>query len=161
MFETRNLRRVAFSYTRPVADDWASDDGVLVLPSGVRVRGRPLTRSATPADFTLVLADGPRPDWEYREVLWPDFGVPADTADAVAALCEAWHLAHTGSRVEAACLGGAGRTGTALAALAVLDGLDRRTAVAWVRNGYLQRAVETPWQESWLRHVERARDEIR
>jgi protein-tyrosine phosphatase len=136
---------------------WASDDGVLVLPSGVRVRGRPLTRDATPADFTLVLADGPRPDWEYREVRWPDFGVPADTTDAVAALRDAWRRAQAGLRVEAACLGGAGRTGTALAALAVLDGLDRRAAVDWVRAGYLHRAVETPWQARWLRHIERAR----
>ena len=49
--------------------------------------------------------------------------------------------------------GGVGRTGTALAALAVLDGLDPGRAVAWVRAHYHPRAVETPWQRRWLRGV--------
>jgi protein-tyrosine phosphatase len=46
-----------------------------------------------------------------------------------------------------------GRTGTALAALAVLDGLDPEAAVHWVRAVYDRRAVETPWQRWWLRRV--------
>ncbi|MFD0818813.1 protein phosphatase, partial [Micromonospora zhanjiangensis] len=61
--------------------------------------------------------------------------------------------AYAGDRVEVACGGGVGRTGTALAALAVLDGLDPDAAVAWVRAGYRRRAVETVWQRRWLRHV--------
>jgi hypothetical protein len=43
-----------------------------------------------------------------------------------------------------------GRTGTALAALAVLDGLPSADAVRWVRDRYSPRAVETPWQRRWL-----------
>ena len=55
--------------------------------------------------------------------------------------------------MEVACRGGVGRTGTALAALAVLDGLPADEAVRWVRERYHPRAVETPWQRRWLRSL--------
>jgi protein-tyrosine phosphatase len=58
-------------------------------------------------------------------------------------------------RVELACGGGVGRTGTALAVLAVLSGVAATEAVAWVRAAYHPRAVETPWQRRWLRSVSR------
>ena len=32
-----------------------------------------------------------------------------------------------------------------------LDGLDPDAAIAWIRARYHPRAVETPWQRSWLR----------
>ena len=66
-------------------------------------------------------------------------------------LLEAWQRAGTG-RVEIACGGGRGRTGTALACLAIIDGVPPGDAVAFVRRGYDRRAVETPWQR---RYVER------
>lgn len=130
---------------------WLDDAGVVTLPGGSRVRGRRLRDPAGPADFALVLARGPAPGWPYRRVAWPDFWIPTDRADAVAALWEALARARAGERVEVACHGGTGRTGTALAALAVLDGLPADQAVAWVRAAYRPRAVETPWQRWWLR----------
>lgn len=84
---------------------------------------------------------------------WPDFWVPLDREDAVEALREALAGARRGHRVEVVCRGGVGRTGTALAALAVLDGLGLGAAVDRVRSGYHPRAVETPWQRRWLRQV--------
>ena len=42
------------------------------------------------------------------------------------------------------------RTGTALACLAVLDGVPPRQAVAYVRERYDPRAVETPWQRRYV-----------
>ena len=135
------------------AGGWLDDAGLIALPSGIRVRGRRLTDPASPADFTLVLAGGPVPPWPHRLIRWPDFGVPADRADALAALREAHQRARAGERVEAGCKGGTGRTGTALAALAILDGLRPREAVTWVRRGYHPRAIETPWQRLWLRRV--------
>jgi protein-tyrosine phosphatase len=75
-------------------------------------------------------------------VRWPDFRLPVDRVDLVAALREV--LRRAGSqRVEIACAGGTGRTGTALACLAVLDGVPASEAVAWVRAHYDPRAVET------------------
>ncbi|HEV3505209.1 MAG TPA: protein-tyrosine phosphatase family protein, partial [Actinomycetes bacterium] len=95
----------------------------------------------------------PGPAWPHRRVRWADFWVPADREEALDALREAHRRARGGERVEVACRGGVGRTGTALAALAVLDGLTPRQAVGWVRAGYHWRAVETPWQRRWLGKV--------
>ena len=133
---------------------WADDVGVVTLPSGLRVRGRALGCPASTADFTLVLTDRAAvPPWTYRRIRWPDFFVPLDRRDALDALHEAYGRATRGERVEAACHGGRGRTGTALAALAVLDGLSPAAAFAWVRAEYDPRAVEVPWQRWWLHQV--------
>ena len=75
--------------------------------------------------------------------------LPADSADAHDALREAWRRAEA-QRVEVACSGGRGRTGTALACIAVLDGVPARDAVAFVREHYAPRAVETPWQRRYV-----------
>lgn len=102
-----------------------------------------------------LLARDPGPfDWEHRWVRWPDFRTPASTSGAIAALAEAYERSAT-ERVEIACGGGIGRTGTALAAIAVLAGVGRHDAVAWVRDRYHPRAVETPWQRRWVRRLER------
>ena len=129
---------------------WLDGTGLITLPSGVRVRGRRLTDPASPADFSLVLAHGPVPPWPHRHIRWPEFWVPLDQADALDALSEAHRRARAGERVEAACRGGIGRTGTALAALAILDGLSPPEALRWVRRGYHRRAVENLWQRHWL-----------
>jgi protein-tyrosine phosphatase len=134
-------------------DQWLDETGLVTLPSGVRVRGRRLADMATPADFALVLTEGPAPDWAHRRIRWPDFWVPRNRVDALDALHEAHRRARAGERVEVACRGGLGRTGTALAALAILDGVAPGEAVAWIREHYDHRAVETPWQRRWLRGV--------
>ncbi len=51
---------------------------------------------------------------------------------------------------EIACAGGRGRTGTALACLAILDGVPAPRAVEYVREHYHRRAVETPWQRRFV-----------
>ena len=65
------------------------------------------------------------------------------------ALREAWQRSER-ERVEIACRGGIGRTGTALACLAVLDGLSPADGVEYVRRHYAQRAVETPGQRRFV-----------
>ena len=129
--------------------------GVVVLPGGGAVRGRRLGQDGGGADLTLALGRGPAPPWEHRRLRWPDFGVPLDAEDALDALREVAARARAGERVEVACRGGVGRTGTALATLAVLDGLTADAAVDWVRARYDRRAVETPRQRRWLRRVAR------
>ncbi|GAB3694117.1 phosphatase domain-containing protein [Saccharopolyspora tripterygii] len=129
--------------------------GVMVLPSGRLVRGRglrgPLPEGPLP-DFAVHLL-GRRPgrvEWDSRWVRWPDFLLPRDRADAADAFREAWRRAGD-ERVELACGGGRGRTGTALACLAVIDGVPPGEAVAYVRAHYHPRAVETPWQHRYVR----------
>ncbi len=136
-----------------IGEPWLDGTGLVVLPSGARVRGRRLADPASPADFALVLADGPVPAWPHRRIRWPDFWVPTDRDDALDALHEAYDRAQAGERVEVACRGGIGRTGTALAALAILDGLTPREALNWVRVSYHRRAVENRWQRRWLDKV--------
>ena len=87
--------------------------------------------------------------WESRWVRWPDFRLPTDRDHARAVLYEAWERAPT-ERVEIACGGGRGRTGTALACLAVIDGVPADDAVAYIRQSYDPRAVETPWQKRYV-----------
>jgi hypothetical protein len=136
----------------------AAEPAVLQLPSGRRVRGRGL-RHGPPAvapDFGLYLLGRPprssswRPAWPHRWVRWPDLRLPVDRGDAREALAELWERAAS-ERVEVACRGGVGRTGTALACLAVLDSVPPEEAVAYVRDHYHRRAVETPWQRRYVR----------
>lgn len=135
---------------------WAPDaPGVLELPSGRRVRGRGLRRpppgGPEPTFAVYLLGRPPTPvAWESRWLRWPDFRLPADRALASSLLREAWRRAGT-ERVELACGGGRGRTGTALACLAVLDGVPPAEAVAFVRRHYDRHAVETPWQKRYVR----------
>ncbi len=130
-------------------------DGVVELPDGRRVRGRGL-REAAPArrdepelGIYLTGSRPPEPPWESRWVRWPDFALPRSTPAAVAVLREA-HERAADERVEIACGGGTGRTGTAIALLAVLSGVSPDAAVGWVREHYRPRAVEPPWQRRWV-----------
>jgi hypothetical protein len=130
------------------------DAGVLRLPSGRLVRGRRLQRpfpAGPPPQFALYLLarQPPTVSWEVRWIRWPDFWLPSDPGAAARALHEAWERAEA-ERVEIACAGGRGRTGTALACLAVLDGLPGREAIAYVRRHYEPRSVETPWQRRFV-----------
>jgi hypothetical protein len=133
--------------------------GATRLPDGTWVRGRGL-RNPAPAgpspEFGLYL--GTRRLWERHDaglgwprqwVEWPDFRLPADGDQAVAHIRALHERARAGERVEVACDGGIGRTGTVMACLAVLSGVPAGEAVAWVRANYHQRAVETPWQRAW------------
>jgi protein-tyrosine phosphatase len=129
-------------------------DGVLALPDGRLVRGRGLSAPLPPGpqpQFGLYLL-GRRPEpqaWPARWLRWPDFRLPADQAEAVDALIDLWRRA-AAERVELACGGGRGRTGTALACLAVLAGVRPEDAVGYVRRHYRAGAVETPWQRRYV-----------
>ncbi|MET9591800.1 protein-tyrosine phosphatase family protein [Streptomyces sp. NPDC006516] len=128
--------------------------GVLRLPSGRTVRGRglrdPLPEGLTPAFAVHLLGSPPPPvPWESRWLRWPDFRLPSDRAAARTVLREVWDRAPY-ERLEVACAGGRGRTGTALACLAVLDGVPADEAVSFVRRHYHPRAVETPWQRRYV-----------
>lgn len=138
-----------------MAEKWSpSGAGVMRLPSGLLVRGRGLRRPLPPGpapSFAVHLLDKEPPAtvWEARWVRWPDFRLPRDRLQAAEVLREALERA-AAERVEIACGGGRGRTGTALACLAVLDGVPADDAVAYTRRHYHPRAVETPWQKRFV-----------
>ncbi|MGC9671253.1 protein-tyrosine phosphatase family protein [Planosporangium sp. 12N6] len=138
-----------------MVDGWdETAPGVLRLPSGRLVRGRglgrPLPAGPRPTYGLYLLGkQPPAVPWRSRWLRWPDFWLPADRIDAVDALREVWMLAGA-ERVEVACHGGRGRTGTALACIACLDGVPPREAVAFVRAHYDRSAVEMPWQRRYV-----------
>jgi hypothetical protein len=137
---------------------WEPDHRVVRLPDGRVVRGRGLRvetdRPAQSPEFGIYLTTL-RPSivaWESRWVPWIDFGLPVSTTMALDAIREAYDRAAE-ERVEIACGGGVGRTGTAIALMAVLGGLSSRDAVRWARQHHHPRAVETALQRAWVRHA--------
>jgi hypothetical protein len=134
--------------------------GALRLPDGSWVRGRGL-RHPMPAGpvpgFGLYLGSNRlrrRHDaalaWPREWIEWPDFLLPRDHGLAARRIRAFHERARAGEAVEVACGGGVGRTGTVIACLAVLAGLDPAAAVAWTREHHHPRAVETPWQRRWI-----------
>jgi protein-tyrosine phosphatase len=134
--------------------------GAIRLPDGLWVRGRGL-RDGMPdgivPEFGLYLGTGrlrrryaSRLTWPQEWITWPDFLLPLDFQNAVARIRQLHERAGAGERVEVACGGGVGRTGTVIACLAVLSGVEPGRAVAWTRANYRAKAVETPWQRWWV-----------
>jgi hypothetical protein len=132
--------------------------GAIQLPDDSWVRGRGL-RNGTPdglePEFGLYLG-GKRLQrkhsipWPHHWIDWPDFSVPRDFEQASKEIRALYERAKAGERVEVACGGGVGRTGTVISCLAVLCGLSPIDAIAWARANYQHRAVETPWQRRWV-----------
>ncbi|MEN3273198.1 MAG: hypothetical protein V7636_1959 [Actinomycetota bacterium] len=108
-----------------------------------------------PPDFGLYLDERWDPPWPHAHVDWPDFGLPADPDAFVAALEDLRVRSRRGEVVELGCLGAHGRTGTALACLAVLAGVDG-DPVDWVRSTYCDKAVETDEQAAFARQTRRS-----
>ncbi|MFC5753092.1 protein-tyrosine phosphatase family protein [Actinomadura rugatobispora] len=136
--------------------------GSIRLPDGSRVRGRglrrPLPSGKTP-DHGLYLGGrrfrrrhAARLDlpWPHEWIDWPDFLLPRDGERAIGQIRDLHEHARRGHRVEVACGGGVGRTGTTIACMAILAGLPPEEAVSWTRANYHHRAVETPWQRKWV-----------
>src|SRR5262245_52218834 len=135
-------------------------DGAIQLPDGTWIRGRGLRNPEPPGekpDYGLYLGSAKMRrklddglTWPHDWVGWPDFRVPTDRDAAILAVRKLHETALPGKRVELACGGGFGRTGTAMSCVAILAGVAPAEAVAWVREHYNHRAVETPWQRKWV-----------
>ena len=126
---------------------------IVTFPDGSRVRASSLAerREDDPERaFGLYLDARWEPSWPADVVAWPDFGLPAEPEVAAGQINDAFSRARRGELVEVGCLGGSGRTGTALACMAVLAGVPAAEAVPWVRAAYRPEAVETPEQEAWV-----------
>ena len=110
------------------------ESGVIAFPSGARIRGRPIRyykTSRNSPDHILILSSFyPRhpPRAEVHWIKWPDFCLPVNKLKARHTLELTLERA-TYSRVDIACRGGVGRTGTALACIAILDGMDPVSAL--------------------------------
>ncbi|HYZ99752.1 MAG TPA: hypothetical protein VE575_13425, partial [Acidimicrobiales bacterium] len=120
------------------------------------VAGDPYSRDPAPA-YGLYLDDRWDPPWPHEHAAWPDFGVPRDPDQLRGSLQRLLARARAGDLVDLGCLGGHGRTGTALACLAVLTGTPADQAVGWVRTHYCPKAVETDAQAVFVEAFGRSR----
>lgn len=82
---------------------------------------------------------------------WRDWGTPENPRELRSALKWLLREARRGSIIDIGCMGGHGRTGTALAALLVLQGLDSGTAIRRVRIDYCDEAIESKAQTRFIR----------
>lgn len=132
---------------------WAEGPNVLVLPSGRRVRGRGVREPLPPGplpEYSVHLGVHEDVPWPVRHVAWRDFWLPSRPAELRSVLVDVLERSST-ERIEFSCIAGQGRTGTALACLAILDGLPARDALGYVREHYRPTAVDTPWQAWFIR----------
>jgi protein-tyrosine phosphatase len=126
---------------------------IVGFPDGTRVRASSIwdRRVDDPErTFGLYLDAHWEPTWSATVIDWEDFGLPENPELAAQQIAEAFARARRGGLVEVGCLGGSGRTGTVLACMAVLAGVPRAQAVAWVRASYRPEALETADQEAWV-----------
>lgn len=86
---------------------------------------------------------------------WPDYGLPTRWEVAARCIIDAYKKAENGLWVEVGCIGGHGRTGTVLACMAVLSGLNAQDSVNYVRDYYCNQAIESDEQEWYVEWFEK------
>ncbi|WP_261561871.1 protein-tyrosine phosphatase family protein [Frankia tisae] len=143
-----------------VGDSGTPLRGAILLPDGgwIRPRGLRHPPPSGPSPERGLYLGGARLrrrhdgmlTWPHEWVEWPDFLLPRDPVATAARIRTLHAHTRTSGRIEIACGGGVGRTGTVLACLAVLAGLPPADAVAWTRAHHHPRAIETPWQRRWV-----------
>ena len=112
-----------------------------------KVTANAAAKAILPMD-KLSRSEGPMLD-----VQWRDYSAPNLDREWWDVLVSALFALPKGSEVAINCIGGHGRTGTALSILAALTGVvkDGEDPVAWVRTHYCKEAVES---ETQLRYIE-------
>lgn len=88
------------------------------------------------------------------EMDWPDMGVVAFPMEFWISLVD--YLESHNARLLVFCVGGHGRTGTALAAMLMAAlGWKSKQATDWVRKNYCSKAIESKTQEDYLKSLDK------
>jgi hypothetical protein len=149
----RTIRREWQAAGRPIVQPHVHRDAVTFTDGTTVFGARFLVEDPYASDeaptFGLYFDEHWAPPWDHAHLRWVDFGVP-DASELRVSLEDVLARARRGERVEVGCLGGHGRTGTALACLALLTGTPPSEAVAWVRAAYCDKAVETDEQKAFV-----------
>lgn len=131
-----------------VADGWGSRKapaGSVVLNcTGTPKRGV----AEMPSAFSALTAHLKDQGVEEITLDWPDGGLPPVKASFWRALIEA--CAARKAPLVIHCIGGHGRTGTALAAILIAYSIPADDAVEFVREHHCHKAIETLAQERYL-----------
>lgn len=80
----------------------------------------------------------------------PDMSVPKDVKNFKAMIKWMVVQLEDGLKIQIGCIGGHGRTGTVLAALAIEAGVVKKNAIQWVRKNHCKKAVESASQIKFL-----------
>jgi hypothetical protein len=86
------------------------------------------------------------------EIDWPDMGAPMLAPEFWLDLYQ--YLKKSKGKMLAFCIGGHGRTGTALACMLVASGWKHRDAKNWIWKNYCKSAIESATQEKYIKSVE-------
>lgn len=155
---------LVFKTTQAVSDQpieiWAGPyiqtpkdaDMVLDLANGLKQPG--MTGRNLPPSLQNLQADSDDP----RILLhfgWPDMGIPKLTQTQWLQIIGSILTDANASKVYVCCVGGKGRTGTALAIIGVMLSLipEGKDPVQWVRNNYYKDAVETKAQAEYVENI--------
>ncbi len=102
-------------------------------------------------------SDLPAAQPQIIKIGWPDGGVPdfseQDWLRLLDVLQESSLSRKRDIDVLVCCVGGHGRTGTALSILAALTGVERENPVGFIRREYCPKAVESKPQCSYIRGI--------
>jgi hypothetical protein len=131
---------------RHYAQDVTFPDGTKVWASSHHQRKE---GEALP-DFGFYLDSIWKPQCLAFYINWTDYGLPVLAWDRVVEGIKTLHKLASTQQVEIGCIGGHGRTGTVLACLAILSGVEGDKAVDWVHKNYCEHAVEGGKQEWWV-----------
>jgi len=82
---------------------------------------------------------------------WPDMGIICLPREFWTTLMDL--LTQRQAKMLVFCVGGHGRTGTAIASLMAACGWSSADAIAWIRANYCRRAVETEEQEEYVHWI--------
>ena len=117
----------------------------------VRITGGPFCSMPEGAFGLCLEVHDPRAPEAALVVDVPDFGLPdeARLRAALERMMQEMHARPDGA-YHIGCRAGLGRTGTAMACLARMTGVED-DPVTWLRARYDSRAVETPAQEAFAR----------
>ena len=118
----------------------------------LNLTGESLFRRHTIPIPQLAQWEGDNP-MSSREIVldWPDMGIVNLPRAFWMKLVE--QLSLTNASMLVFCVGGHGRTGTAIASLMVACGWASADAIGWVRSHYCGRAIETDEQEQYIRWI--------
>ena len=123
--------------------DWASNSGQLTIPH----RGAELLCPS----FVAHMPQPDKPAPPELEIAWRDGSAPALLKEDWLRLID--DLSKINGRVYIHCIGGHGRTGTALVVLAALSGAVKKDPVAWLRKFYCKKVVETEAQIKYIKSL--------
>jgi len=125
----------------------------VTLPNGTNVRAIPLAERVyddPTRDFGLYAEREWAPTWPSAVIEWDDFGPPNNNVEAARQVFDAFERVSKGETVEVGCRAALGRTGTILACMAILAGVEPAEAEAWVHRNYDACAVEGDAQRAFI-----------